>query len=370
MNFDNFYGENQSTLTYGKHLHEYGKFIIMEVLIYYCNHPDRNDDKGKYDKLNKSMNEILSDKSLTIETAWEKLLKDIDVKSPEGVMSYAFTIFVPDKKDLLYRTFLSFGKIKPLDKVNDWFNNFRLDGISSGMNLVVWQDKDKEKTYGVRRNPKPINKDIKLENSEHVINLLVGNLRRFIIENKFYQTNDTYKIVEPVYKTMNEIDVCDECYLNYPFYYGGCHGCDFYRYSNISLSVTELVQFMKRYPSAIVGYIVNTATYMSGKGKHWMSLIFSNMKVKLVCSGGNSFDAFDDGGSFKSELVRKGLAMEWNNVEIQRDNSSCGMYSVLSNYLMLCNDCNISDTVSKMGIDCTKLVNGKNIMAFITAIAV
>lgn len=369
MNFDNFHGEQMSTLTYGKHLHEYGKFIIMEVLIYYCHHPTRIDDQDKYDRLKEVMASILERKDRSVDELWNELLHGIEVETPEGVMSYAFVAFRPDQNDLLYKTFLTFGKIKPLGNITEWFNNFRLNGISNGMNMVVWQDNDREKTYGVRRNPKPINTGINLHDPDHAVEMLVGTLRRFIIENNLYQTNPVYRIVEPTFKTMSSIDVCDACYEHYPFYYGGCHGCDFYLYSGISLSISELVQFMKRYPSAIIGYIVNTATYRSGNGKHWMSLTFSDMHSYLVCSGGNSYESFDDGGSLKSALMKKGISMEFNPRTIQVDHSSCGMYSVLSNYLMLCNNCNIAATIDKMGEDCTKLVNGKNIMAFINAIA-
>ena len=368
MNFDDFHGEQMSTLTYGKHLHEYGKFIIMEVLRYYCKNGTRIDEKDKCETLSSTMESIFSSKP-SVDEAWEMLLKGISVSSPEGVMSYAFAAFRPDREDLLYRTFLTFGKIKPLNEIDEWFNNFRLNGICNGINMVVWQDNDRERTYGVRRDPKPINDSVSLVDASHAVDILVGNLRRFIIENDFYQTNAKYELKEPVYKTMDNVKVCDECYKHYPYYYGGCHGCDFYRYSSLSLSIGELCKFMKRYPSAIIGYIVNTATYASGKGEHWMALMFSDMHSYLVCSGGNSFFKFKDGGALIHELQIKGVSMEFNEIAIQKDHSSCGMYSVLSNYLMLCNNCNIKATVSKIGEDCSSLVSGKNIVAFIKAIA-
>ena len=369
MSFDDFHGEHMSTLTYGKHLHTYGKFIIMEVLRYYTKHPNRINDSDKKLNLDHALDDIFQKYTTEIDDAWNDLASAIEVKSPEGIMSYAFSAFKPSDGELLYKTFLTFGKIKPLDDANDWFNNFRLNGISNGMNLVVWQDNNKERTYGVRRDPEPLHDDVDLIDASHVVKILVNNLRRFIIENNLYQTNDEYKLVEPVYETMEDIKVCDECYKHYPFYYGGCHGCDFYRYSTLSLSIDELVQFMKRYPSAIVGYIVNTVTYASGNGKHWMSLTFKNMKANLICSGGKSFNDFEDSGVLNEILTRKGIAKDFNHVQIQKDRSTCGMYSVLSNYLMLCYDCNIKATVHKMGEDCSGLIDGKTIMSFIKAIA-
>ena len=368
MNFDDFHGEQRSTLTYGKHLHQYGKLIIMEVMKYYCDHPSRVADDAKYATLKRILDDIFEHQSKDIDAAWMTLMNGIGVESPEGVMTYGIAAFRPERNELLYKTFLTFGKIKPLDNETDWFNNFKIDGMCNGMNMVVWQDHDRPNTYGVRRDPEPI-RDVNLEDPSHIIEIIVGSLRRFIIENGLYQINESYQLVKPVYDTMDAMKVCDECYKHYPFYYNGCHGCDFYRYSTISLSFKELCSFMKRYPSAIIGMVVNTATYASGQGRHWMALIFKNMNAKLIDSGGGDFMRFDDLGYLKNEIMRNGISMEWNPVRIQTDHSSCGMYSTLSLYLMLCNDCNIDATIDQMGRDCTSLVNGKSIMSFIKALA-
>ena len=162
--------------------------------------------------------------------------------------------------------------------------------------------------------------------------------------------------------------ICDECYKMYPFYYGGAHGSDFYKYSNLSLSFRELSLFTERYPSAIVGYVLNRATYASGNGTHWLSMSMKDKTVYLVDSGGRD-GGFTDNGELSNEIASRGYAREYNPISIQTDDHNCGMFSCLSLYLMLCYDCNIKKTIEAIGVDAKNLVDGKDIDSFTSILA-
>ena len=98
----------------------------------------------------------------------------------------------------------------------------------------------------------------------------------------------------------------------------------------MSLSINEITKFLERYPSARVGYILNTATYRSGRGQHWVALELTKGKAKLICSQNSDFDVFDDGGRLMSALSKNMYGMEHNDRNIQRDNYACGTYAFIS----------------------------------------
>lgn len=155
--------------------------------------------------------------------------------------------------------------------------------------------------------------------------------------NDFYSTDysETFEshvmeLLKGSNNSMSDEEVCDICYQHFPFFFGGAHGCDVFEISSMSLSVDEITQFLNRYPSARVGYILNTATYKSGKGQHWVALELTKGKAKLVCSQRSDFDVFEDGGSLVNALKRNGYGMEHNERSIQRDDYACGTYAFIS----------------------------------------
>ncbi len=149
--------------------------------------------------------------------------------------------------------------------------------------------------------------------------------------------------------------ICDECYKHYPFYFGGAHGCDVFDIPEMSITLQDIKKFLDRYPSAVVGYILNTQTYSSGQGEHWVALVFTKGKAKLICSQQSDFTAFHDGGKLMQTLRSLGFGLEYNSKLIQKDDFNCGLYSALSLFEMLCNDCDILKSVNAIG------VNGTNI---------
>lgn len=150
-------------------------------------------------------------------------------------------------------------------------------------------------------------------------------------------------------------EICDLCYKRYPFFYGGSHGCDVFDIPTFSLSLEEIKQFLDRYPSARVGYILNTATYASGNGEHWVALELTKGKARLVCSQQSDFNTFKDGGRLRNELHRLGFGEEWNTREIQKDEHSCGMFSAMSLMKLLQYRGDINKAVDSIGIDMTEL---------------
>ena len=158
-------------------------------------------------------------------------------------------------------------------------------------------------------------------------------------------------------KMTNE-EVCDYCYLHYPFFFGGAHGCDVFDISKMSLTIDEITKFLARYPSARVGYILNTATYRSGRGQHWVALELTKGKAKLVCSQNSDFDVFDDGGQLRNSLMKNMYGMEHNDRSIQRDNYACGTYAFIS-LMSLLRFGDIKKAVDSIGVNMESL--GKEI---------
>ena len=124
----------------------------------------------------------------------------------------------------------------------------------------------------------------------------------------------------------------DSLVKKYPYFTGCTHGCDVFTpdFKDKSVSIGDISEFCKRYPLSIVGYILNTKTYKSGRGQHWMALLFKYKKCYLICSQKSDFSAFEE-KTLEEDLGRYGFSKVWNLEEIQHDPSSCGLYSVLAN---------------------------------------
>lgn len=364
---DDFNGKGMANIAYGRIISDYGKFIILECLIYYVQNKSPADETN-FQKLKSVINNLLTS-DLSIENAWKQTLEKLEIETPEGLIALAIDIFKPERNDLLNRLMLTYGKIKGLSRLEEWFNNFKLNGLSNGINMVIWDDKLSDDSYGVGRIPEPINEKIELHNYDRYLEFLVGELRAFIIENNFYQNKDEkYKLIKPKFKTVSSKEICDKCYNHYCFYYFGSHGANFYEFPVLSLNIKELSLFSQRYPSAILGGIINTLKYGTG-GQHWTSLTIKNRKAFLICSAGGSFENFQDNGELKNQLMKHGFSLQYNPRRIQTSTHECGMYSFLSNYVMLCTDCDLDKTVQLIGEDSENLVSGKNIFDFIRKLA-
>ena len=94
----------------------------------------------------------------------------------------------------------------------------------------------------------------------------------------------------------------------------------------------DISEFIKRYPKTIVGYVLNTSTYASGNGRHWVALIFKGSEAHLFCSQGGDFSCFDDPDLVKN-INSCCITTINSSVTIQTDNCNCGIYAVLANLI-------------------------------------
>ena len=308
----------------GKNLLEYDKQIIMQVLNY-CNEiiPVENTKKKNISRV---LNKLLSEKDIS----FDKMMKKLNCETPECLMAYFLETYGGNNQsDLLIRCMNTFGRVLPLQSSNEWFDNYRLNAYGNVLNIIMYSNYDSPEVYTINEIPKQINQNVELD-FDKIENLLVGSLRKLIITHSIYPNNSNYSD-----RKLTSKDVCDECYLHYPMFFGGAHGCDCFDMP-ISLSVHEIKQMLLRYPSARIGYILNTSTYASRRGQHWVTLEFTNGSVKLICSVGHNFDIFDDGGKLKRTIISEGFGMQYNFRTIQKDSYNCGLYSVLSLYMLLC----------------------------------
>ena len=236
---------------------------------------------------------------------------------------------------------------------NQWFDNYRLNAYGNVYNLTMYKryvesipdsaenNESLKHIYDVDIECVDINKNIEIQPAlaTKFKNKLIGSLRTHIIKHGLIPDAKNISSMMsvkdlPVMKQLTDLQVCDECYKNYPFYYGGCHGCDCFSLG-LTPSIAELKLFIDRYPSARIGFILNTATYRSGKGEHWMAMMLMKDRALLMCSQQGTFNDFHDGGELKDALEENGFKLECNDVKIQFDNHSCGMQSVIALMEML-----------------------------------
>ena len=354
--FKDDYNSNQSTLAYGKHINRYGKLIVMKTLIHVIANENKSNDKFR--RLESAFKNLPND----VDEAWQQVLAAADVHSTEGLCMLAYEAIGADKGSLLYSLITTYAKISPLKSATEWFDNFRLTGIANSMNLLIWRD-DVDGVYGVGRLPKPINQNIELD-FKRVKQHLVRPLREFIIKQSLFPEN-----IEDRYQELSDKEICDKCYEHFPFYFGGAHGCDVFTMSGSSLSISEIKAFCKRYPSAIVGYILNTETYRSGRGQHWLSIAFSDDSCSIINSAGRGLESFHDEGYLSKNVRERFAAINYNDKHLQNDGYSCGMFSVISLYMLICFDMNVSKAVEHIGVNGNQISSGRSIYDYTRALA-
>lgn len=164
---------------------------------------------------------------------------------------------------------------------------------------------------------------------------------------------------DPSSRNLTAEEICDECYQHYPYFFVGAHGCDVFD-TYLSPTIEDLTHFFERYPSARVGYILNTATYASGNGEHWVALELSKGKAKLICSQAGDFGGFNDNGRLFKLLQQFLYGTSHNIVRFQVDSYSCGIFSALSLYKLLMTG-SIELTVDQIGMNGSALKDGMDI---------
>ena len=498
---DTFKDYSTKALLVGDTINDYYKNIIFNVIQFYNNMPTEYENDTK-NKIIKYLHKVFTDDGLN----YDKLMKYFQSTTNECLLAYMLIAYNNVNTDLILRCLYTFGRVLPMEYKTEWFDNYRLNNYGNPLNMVMWKHFDCDDIYTITEEPKPINKDVKLDFAR-TAKFLVGSLRDFIVSNNMYptnkanydiqrktdyinkvrseyktkrsqemmnkqmrknvlslyksdedidyknktvktkqskqlnklskqqnkpvklentqtvikkynqQTNQLIKQQDKLTKSIEQIDtsnttstkpteqtdkqtnttnstnqpneqsndssyyqdykinggdkihktyeqICDECYLHYPFFFGGAHGCDVFDIPKMSLNIEEIKQFLKRYPSAYVGYILNTKTYASKQGEHWVALVFHNGSAKLVCSQQSDFSVFKDDGKLNRALQENGFGQEYNSTVMQLDECNCGLYSALSLYEMLCNGADISKSVNAIGLNAANLKNGFDIYQF------
>lgn len=250
--------------------------------------------------------------------------------SDECLMMYAVLIYHVFPHSLLMETVSTHTRVMPFTEGPDeWFSNFTLDSYLLQMNTFVYSEYDDQKDTSIYSfkpidNLQKINKNVKLLNPKHLLEFFGTRYRVFTdlgesAEDKFNNVNDV-EATEMLDK-INEI---------HPFTTGLAHGCDCFWINNKSPTIHEIESYCLRYPQTTVGYILNTKSYKSGKGQHWLAVMFMGRKCIMMCSQGSDFSVFDIQDVIKKELDTYEFIKDYNQTTIQHDPSSCGMYSVLS----------------------------------------
>ena len=360
---DTFENQDTKSLLYGKELTVYNKNIILSVLkeLSETKTPASSSrfssNLQAKEQVHKFIKELLKDPEMD----FDKMKNAFKAHSIECMLAYALLAYQSEDDDLMLRSMYTFGRVLPLKEKNQWFDNYRLNAYGNVYNLTMYKDivqKIKEtetnKTslkhiYDVDIQKQKINKSIVIDDllARKFKIKLIGTLREHIIKNGLLpdknntgvlftrgMLEENVKQIPDEIKNMSDLEVCDACYENYPFYYGGCHGCDCFDLG-LTPTVSELKLFLDRYPSARIGFILNTAMYKSGRGEHWMALMLMKDRALLMCSQQGTFNDFHDGGVLKKDLENNGFRLECNNVKLQHDNHSCGMQSVIALMQML-----------------------------------
>lgn len=343
---------NTRSFLYGETLNDYCKFIIFEVMRHYAN-KNLSSDNDQKDKIMKYINKQFKNNNLT----FDRLKEGFGASTIECFMVYFLIAYKESSYDLILKAMYTFTRVSPMKYETDWLDNYRLNNYGNVLNMLMWKKYDKPYVYTIEEDPLSINTSIELD-YERVVKYLVGSLRAFIIDYNLYDHFTSGERSIPKRRSYSAKEICDLCYKYYPFYYGGAHGCDCFNPSlGFGLSVKEISLFLQRYPSAKVGYILNTATYASGKGEHWMAMYITRNKAYLLCSQGSNFHSFHD-PTLVNELSNNKFGTEYNERSIQIDNCNCGLYSFLSLYAMLCTGNNISNAIDMIGKNAENIIKG------------
>jgi hypothetical protein len=325
---DNFKNKN----LYRRELTEYD-INLINLVIEHC-----------LDRKIKGESTYASEIKKTIEKhpTYKELCNLLENPERDVVLAYIMLCFKNSHCAISVELYYVYGRLSPLESRTEWLDNFRLKAVLCILGLTKFQKDDVPGcNYSIPFNePHPINKSVKI-NFKKAVTFLVGELKTLIIRRRIYPfySKNTYNNTE---RDMSDEEICDDCYLHFPFFSGGCHGCDAF-YINMTLTIEELTAFFKRYPSAIVGYILNTATYRSGKGEHWLSLLLTKQRATLICSQGSNFGVFHDNGRLREDLERHAYGLNYNMKTIQTDGYNCGLFSFLTVMMFLQNFSNHMD---------------------------
>lgn len=332
---DDFNGSNTMTLlNNSKGIPTDNEKINIVKVIAWCHH-NKTFTLKKFDKI---VDNVIGNKTSNFTANDYDLMKSSinNCKSNECFLMHAADCYGLKPRSLLMECIAVNSRVNKLKDSKAWFDNFTLNSFLLQISTIVYHNYDSADNYSVPYNTPPdvINKSIELkiedqnenenETQKRLLKFLGGEYRTFI---NFGTTIDD--------SMQNPLKMLDELVMKYPYFTGCTHGCDVLngKFSSKSINYDELLCFTKRYPKTFVGYILNTCTYASGKGQHWVALLFRGNDCYLICSCASDFDVFKE-DSLK-EFIKEHFKMHHFTYKIQHDGSSCGMYSVINTLLFI-----------------------------------
>ena len=303
------------------------------------------------DKLRKEFVELIKKSN-----NYDELKESINgCETDECLMAHAILSFHIDPKSLLMLTTAIHTRVKPLDEgKNAWFDNFSLNAFLYQLTTFVYNDYDDnsdDSIFSISRNKELIKKDKTLRNPQSLLYNL-GNLYRTFLEFGIGTKEEIYKL-----SNKQATEYLDKLVEKYPYFTYQCHGCDCFEIESKTCKISDIYDFSNRYPNTIVGGILNTETYRSGRGQHWVALLFLNCTSYLICSQAGNYNSFHDGGVLIGELNKYGFAEHYNKISIQKDSSNCGLFSLLSNLMAINNLDEINSKGEKGSLDIRKIVD-------------
>ncbi len=268
------------------------------------------------------------------EKNYDALMKGIkDCDSAECLMLNAIQEFHIVPRCLLMLTTAICTRVMPYTSKTEWFDNFTLNSYLYQLTTIVNKEYDKPELFSVK-NKSIINESVALINPQKMLNYYGNDFRCFI---EFDKTTEDITTDEEATKCMDEL-------MTKYYYSTGCaHGCDCFRIP-MGGTIAEIAAMCKRYPRNLFGYILNTATYESGKGKHWIVFMFRDKTAYYICSFGHDQSSLMDCHYITNELATNGMSIEYNMMKIQEDNYNCGLFSVLSTLAFIIESAKTSGT--------------------------
>lgn len=299
------------TLLRGEEPRKFEKDVMIKVLKYFAN-------KNKEEPLSKCIlsNCTSSDNCVN----YDNLIKNIkDCDNAECLMLNAAKVYHIRPRSLLMLTTAICTRVMPFPSKTEWFDNYTLNSYLYQLTTIVDKKFDKPELFSVDIRP-TINTSEQLINPCKMLDYYGNSFRCFIEFGK-----DSKDITDPKEAT----EKMDELMKKYVYSTGCAHGCDCFRIP-IGGTIEEIAAMCRRYPRNLFGYILNTSTYESGNGKHWVMVIFRNKTMYYICSFGKDQSSLMDSQYITNKLYDEGFSIEYNMLPLQQDNYNCGLFSVLS----------------------------------------
>lgn len=312
---DTFRDKTTRTLLRGNVMDESEKKIVLRVLKYISNTRNLNTPLDNIIKSSENFDDIKS--------------KIDGCKTDECLFANAVLTYHIYPKSLLMTTMAIHSRTKPLESKDAWYDNFTLNSYLLQLTTITYEnfDSGSNVSYSIS-NPgrNLINKDVNLDSPNKLLEHF-GNRYRVFVE-----TGDD---ITPEMSAEKALEILDTLNLKYPYHTGCTHGCDVFWIPDKSVSIHDIAQFTKRYPESVVGYILNTKSYKSGRGQHWIAMLYKFNQCYLICSQGSNFNAFDTYAKLMTELGNENFGVQYSGTVFQHDGSNCGLYSVLSNLVFM-----------------------------------